>query len=111
MIPISILERLEQQISIEAVLLKGLHPYSIKFLQNHPDFIQIVHMRYINYLLNNLGIDGDIPLTLTIPLGAVELSLLDVAMLYNGLLTGQRTRIDDESENGNVLINQSYSNN
>ena len=28
---------------------------------------------------------------------AVELTLLDAAMLYNGLLTGQRTKIEDDS--------------
>jgi membrane peptidoglycan carboxypeptidase len=61
-------------------------------------------MRYCNYLLNNLGVEGTLPLTLTMPLGAVELTLLDAAMLYNGLLTGQRTKVDDESAKGNVLI-------
>ena len=38
------------------------------------------------------------------PLGAVELTLLDAAMLYNGLLTGQRTKVEDDSDKGNILI-------
>ena len=54
--------------------------------------------------LNNLGVEGTLPLTLTMPLGAVELTLLDAAMLYNGLLTGQRTKVEDDSDKGNILI-------
>ena len=103
-IPTKLFEKLGQRISIETTLLQGLHPYAIQYLQYHPDFVQIVNMRYINYLLNNLGVDGTLPLTLTLPLGAVEIDLIDTAMLYNGLLTGQRTQIDDEFQNGNVLI-------
>ena len=103
-IPTSLLQSLQQRISIESTLLQGLHPYAIQYLQYHPDFVQIVNMRYINYLLNNLGIEGTLPLTLTLPLGAVEIDLLDTAMLYNGLLTGQRTQIEDDFQNGNVLI-------
>lgn len=103
-IPTALFQMLEQRISIETTLLQGLHPYALQYLQHHPDFVQIVNMRYINYLLNNLGIEGTLPLTLTLPLGAVEIDLIDTAMLYNGLLTGQRTQIDDDFQNGNVLI-------
>ncbi len=88
----------------QKILLQDASPYSMDFLQHHPDFQQIVNMRYCNYLLNNLGVEGQLPLTLTIPLGAVEITLLDAAMLYSGLLTGQRTRVEDDSQQGNMLI-------
>ena len=95
---------LEQGMNKQRVLLQDVTPYQIEFVQHHSDFQQILNMRYCNYLLNNLGVEGTLPLTLTMPLGAVEITLLDAAMLYSGLLTGQRTMVEDDSQKGNVLI-------
>ena len=95
---------LEQGMTKQRLLLQDVTSYQIEFIQHHPDFQQILNMRYCNYLLNNLGVEGTLPLTLTMPLGAVEITLLDAAMLYSGLLTGQRTMVDDDSQKGNVLI-------
>ncbi len=97
-------EKIEQEMKRQQLLLSDVSPYSMDFIQHHPDFQLILNMRYCNYLLNNLGVEGTLPLTLTMPLGAVELTLLDAAMLYNGLLTGQRTKVEDDSDKGNVLI-------
>ena len=97
-------QKLEKEMVRQRLLLSEISPYSQAFLQHHPDFQLILNMRYCNYLLNNLGVEGTLPLTLTMPLGAVELTLLDAAMLYNGLLTGQRTRVEADSDKGNVLI-------
>lgn len=98
-----------QQVS-QQVLLETRDPYSIEFLQHHPDFQEIVNIRYVNYLLNGLGVPTKLPLTLTVPLGAVEISLLEATMMYNGLLTGQRYSLsedmEDASQRGNVLIKQ-----
>ena len=98
-----------QQVS-QKVLLEMRDPYSVEFLQHHPDFQEIVNIRYVNYLLNGLGVPTKLPLTLTVPLGAVEISLLESAMMYNGLLTGQRYSLsedmEDTSQRGNVLIKQ-----
>ena len=97
-------KKIEQEMTRQRLLLSDVSPYSLDFIQHHPDFQLILNMRYCNYLLNNLGVEGTLPLTLTMPLGAVELTLIDAAMLYNGLLTGQRTKVEDDSDKGNVLI-------
>ena len=97
-------EKVEQEMKRQQLLLSDVSPYSLDFIQHHPDFQLILNMRYCNYLLNNLGVEGTLPLTLTMPLGAVELTLVDAAMLYNGLLTGQRTKVEDDSDKGNILI-------
>ena len=101
---LSVLEALEAQRAIKVVLMADLDPYSVDFLMYHPDFQQLVNMGYINLLVQSIGLDVTLPPTLTIPLGAVDISLLDVAMMYNGIITGQRFSLRQNQQKGNILV-------
>jgi penicillin-binding protein 1A len=101
---LSILQSLESKREIKMVLMADLDPYSVDFLMHHSDFIQLVNMRYINLLSKSIGLEKTLPLTLTIPLGAVDISLLDAAMMYNGILTGSRYSLKQNQQKGNILV-------
>jgi hypothetical protein len=64
--------------------------YSLEALIHHPDFRVLLGVRYVATLARSLGVKSEIPPVLSLPLGAVDVSLKEMVGVYEGILTGQR---------------------
>lgn len=65
-------------------------PYDPEALYDHPDFRVLLGIRYLHHRVRAFGVEVDLPTGLSLPLGAAELPLLDMARLYAGFLDGAR---------------------
>jgi penicillin-binding protein 1A len=91
-----LLSDLERQMLRLELTYQNMDPYEHSFLVHHPDFQLLINMRYIALMAKRLGVEGDLPPVLSLPLGAVDVSLLEAANLYGGLLTGQWVKASEE---------------
>ncbi|NOY24949.1 MAG: hypothetical protein GXP62_03665, partial [Oligoflexia bacterium] len=82
------LQRLRRGMTRRALVLRQADLWSLDVLVYHPDFRLLVGMRYVALLANRLGVSQDLPPVLSLPLGAVDISLQDAALLYQGMLAG-----------------------
>ncbi|MCB9745857.1 MAG: transglycosylase domain-containing protein [Alphaproteobacteria bacterium] len=64
-------------------------PYEPEQLYLHPDFRQLLGMRYVAGLARQLGVKEEIPPVLSMPLGAVDVSLAEAAAMYQGFERGE----------------------
>ena len=76
--------------------------YSPEVLLWQQDFRVLLALHYVEGLAKRYGVQEDIPLVLSMPLGAVELPLDQAAMLYTGLMTGERWHFPGEGVRGEL---------
>lgn len=69
-----------------------LDPYDPKQLMIHPDYRLILGMHYVADLAAAYGVQEELPPVLSMPLGALDISLLEAANVYQGYLGGQAWR-------------------
>jgi hypothetical protein len=72
-----------------ALVLASSDPYSFEVLQHHPDYRALLSIRYLAAMAHKLGVQEEIPTVLSMPLGAVDISLEEAASIYQGFLGGQ----------------------
>ncbi|MGB0640157.1 MAG: transglycosylase domain-containing protein, partial [Myxococcota bacterium] len=71
--------------------------YDEEVLQYHPDYRTLVGLKYMNTLAQTFGVQQPLPPVLSMPLGAVDLSLQEAASLYQGMMDGQQWVFPGES--------------
>ena len=72
--------------------LEQFEPYDPDLLYLHPDFRLILGLEYVAGLANELGVQQELPPVLSMPLGAVDITLLEAANVYQGYLAGEAWR-------------------
>jgi membrane peptidoglycan carboxypeptidase len=77
-------------------------PYGWNILQYHPDMRSLVGLRYMDKLARTFGVREALPPVLSMPLGAVDLSIEEAATLYQGLMDGQVWNFPGHTEAGAV---------
>jgi membrane peptidoglycan carboxypeptidase len=90
------LRRLRAALDIRAAQLDGLDPWSPDVLRYHPDWRVLVAVRTFARAVREAGVDADLPETLTLPLGAADVSLADMAGAYQSMLGHGRPRFLSE---------------
>jgi membrane peptidoglycan carboxypeptidase len=58
-------------------------------LQHHPDYRVLVGMSYVSHLAQAMGVRESLPPVLSMPLGAVDISLASAATMYQGMMDAQ----------------------
>ncbi|MEN0067103.1 MAG: transglycosylase domain-containing protein [Myxococcota bacterium] len=58
-------------------------------LKANPDFRWLLALRYVQELARRYGVSSKLPDVMSLPLGSVEISLQEAALLYSGLTSGQ----------------------
>jgi membrane peptidoglycan carboxypeptidase len=76
--------------------LAGISPWDEPLLYNHTDFRRMMAIRYVTGLAAALGVDTALPPVLSLPLGAAEVSLLEIANVYQGFVAGRGFQIGGE---------------
>ena len=77
-------------------------PYEMDVLQYHPDYRILVGLRYMDKLARTFGVKQRLPPVLSMPLGAIDISLEEAATLYEGLMDGQTWSFPGVTEAGTV---------
>jgi penicillin-binding protein 1A len=90
-IHLTTLRALREAVDARAADLDGKDPWDPEVLALNPDFRVLVGVRYLQKLVGAFGVRADLPSVLSLPLGAADVSLLDAAVLYQGMLRGERT--------------------
>jgi penicillin-binding protein 1A len=86
---LSTLLALRRAMARTSLVLEAASPYDPAVLQYHPDFRMLVSMRYLSALAQRLGVESELPPVLSMPLGAVDITLEEAAGLYQVMLDGQ----------------------
>jgi membrane peptidoglycan carboxypeptidase len=87
---LSTVRALQAAVAARAAELTGRDPWDPDVLALNPDFRTLVGLRYLTRMVTALGVDAKLPDVLSLPLGAADLTLLDAAALYQGMLRGER---------------------
>ncbi len=99
----STLVELRAAVDRSLATLAGKDPWDPEVLALHPDFRTLVGLRYFTRMVRVLGVEADLPDVLSLPLGAADVTLLDAAELYQGMLRGERwTSVGQGFEEGAV---------
>ncbi|MEM6927438.1 MAG: transglycosylase domain-containing protein, partial [Myxococcota bacterium] len=67
----------------------GLPPTDPRRLKANPDFRWLLGLRYVQDLAARYGVTSELPDVMSLPLGSVEISLQEAAMLYAGITSGE----------------------
>ena len=89
---LSTIRALERAAARHLAVLDNADPYDLDALRWHPDFRLLVAMRAMAAEARALGVEQDLPPVLSLPLGAVDISLEEAATVYQGLVSGGRWR-------------------
>lgn len=84
----------ELEAEVDALQARRSHeePYATENLVFHPDYRALMAMRYVTQLAQAYGIQSEMPQVLSMPLGALDISLEEAVSLYRGLSTGTEMR-------------------
>ncbi|MFH1466792.1 MAG: transglycosylase domain-containing protein [Pseudomonadota bacterium] len=89
---LSTIEALRTALDAEVAKHGQEDPWSEYLLLRNADFKRLLGMRYIALLAHSMGVETDIPPVLSMPLGATEITLLEMAEVYQGFLDGASWR-------------------
>ncbi|MCB9777409.1 MAG: transglycosylase domain-containing protein [Alphaproteobacteria bacterium] len=84
-----VLDRLRRATTRRRLVLSQADAWSFEVLAHHPDYRQLVGMRYLAQLATTLGVQSELPPVLSMPLGAVDISVEEAASMYQGMLRGE----------------------
>jgi penicillin-binding protein 1A len=88
-IPLSLLAELHGMMKRRLLVWEGADPYEMDLLQYHPDYRVLVGMSYVSHLAQAMGVRESLPPVLSMPLGAVDISLASAATMYQGMMDAQ----------------------
>ena len=94
------LTRLHGVITRRLLVWGSADPYDWSLLQYHPDMRTLVGLRYMALLAKTYGVQEALPPVLSMPLGAVDISLEEAATMYQGMMDGQTWRFPGTSGGG-----------
>jgi len=89
-VDLGLLDELARATERHRLVLEPVDPYDFESLRYHPDFRLLVAMRTVSRLARELGVATELPPVMSMPLGAVDISLEEAASMYAGMLTGDR---------------------
>ncbi len=87
-----LLTRIDRMLARRLLVMRQADLWSLDVLQYHPDYRQLVGMRYLAKLAAAYGVQTELPPVLSMPLGAVDISVEAAASLYQGMLRGEAWR-------------------
>jgi membrane peptidoglycan carboxypeptidase len=102
-VSIGTLTRMHAAMKRRLLVWAGADPYDWDVLQHHPDFRTLVGLRYMDRLAQSHGVQQPLPPVLSLPLGAVDITLSEAAMLYQGMMEGEVRRFFAETSDGEIM--------
>jgi penicillin-binding protein 1A len=89
---LSTIRELEAELEALQAMRSHEEPYATENLIFHPDYRALMVMRYVTQLAQAYGVQSELPQVLSMPLGALDISLEEAVSLYRGLSTGTEMR-------------------
>lgn len=93
-IQIGTLARLHASMKRRLLVWQSADPYDWSVLQFHPDLRTLMALRYMGKLAAAHGVREPLPPVMSIPLGAVDVNLVEAANLYQGIIDGTLARYE-----------------
>jgi penicillin-binding protein 1A len=103
-ISVATIDMLAEIIEKEYRQLADLHPYSEEVLSQLREFRVLVALHYLIGFSRELGIRSQLEPVLSFPLGSNVISLLELARLYEGMITGKRYFYEEEEMSDGYAI-------
>ncbi len=97
------LARLHSGIKRRLLVWQSADPYDWSVLQYHPDMRTLMALRYMDRLASAWGVREPLPPVMSIPLGAVDLSLVEAGNLYQAMINGAPPRFEAEISGGETV--------
>jgi membrane peptidoglycan carboxypeptidase len=79
----SAVDRVSATLSGQDTKSPGLYPLN-------PDFRTLVGIRFLQHLAKQAGVTTELPTVMSLPLGAADVSLMEMSMIYQSFLQGSR---------------------
>ena len=89
---VSTIQAVRSAIERKGKKLEKYEPYDPELLYLHPDFRLMLGLQYMSGLAREMGVEAEMPPVLSMPLGAIDISLLEAAGIYQGYLAGEAFR-------------------
>lgn len=89
-IHLSTLQEVRRVLDTRVSELADKDPWSLDVLALNPDFRILVGIRYVAKLAEAFGVKSELPTVMSLPLGAADITLIDAASMYQGMLKGER---------------------
>jgi membrane peptidoglycan carboxypeptidase len=100
----STLAALRAALSVRSAELAGRDPWEPDVLALSPEFRVLVSVRYVTKLAASLGVESELPTALSLPFGAADVTLLEMATTYQAMLRGERWSFPGQGyEEGSVI--------
>lgn len=100
----STLAALRVAMAARAAELAGRDAWDPAVLALSPEFRVLVSLRYLETLAASLGVESELPTALSLPFGAADVTLLEMATTYQAMLRGERWSFPGQGyEEGTVI--------
>jgi membrane peptidoglycan carboxypeptidase len=94
LIPSKVLDSLQVHSRSVHERLKSYRKYESELLYRLSDFKRVVNLTYLTRLSERMGITTKLDPVLSFPLGANSISIVEAALVYQTMMTGQRYSLD-----------------
>ncbi len=92
LLTIDLVARTREALNEARARLGEVRLYDMEVLALTKDYRRLVHLTYLASLARRSGVRSDIAHVMSMPLGSSDITLLEAALLYQGMLTGETYR-------------------
>ena len=89
LLTVELVERTREALDDARARLGDVDLYDLESLARIRDFRRLVHISYVVGLARRSGVRSEIAPVMSLPLGSSDITLLEAALMYQGMLTGQ----------------------
>lgn len=87
-LPLPLFAELQRRVERRRLVLEGADPWDLEVLLGHPDFRTWMAIRAVSRTAAAFGITSELPPVLSLPLGASEVTLEEMAVAYDTMAAG-----------------------
>ncbi|MSP54146.1 MAG: hypothetical protein EXR69_00840 [Myxococcales bacterium] len=101
---LSTLQELRRALDTRVAAIASLDPWAPEVMAQNPDFRILVGITYVERLAQAFGVKSDLPTVMSLPLGAADITLVEAASLYQGMLKGERYTFPGEGFEDSAVV-------
>jgi penicillin-binding protein 1A len=103
-IPSEVIDLLQEHLTKNYEGLLEHKPYDLEVLSKVRDFRTLVNLTYVKHLSKEIGISSSLESNLSFPLGSDSISIIEAALAYHAIMTGDVYTLSDEMTPGMVPL-------
>jgi penicillin-binding protein 1A len=103
-IPSEVIDLLQEHLTENYEGLLEHRPYDLEVLSKVRDFRTLVNLSYVKHLSKEMGISSSLESNLSFPLGSDSVSIIEAALAYHAIMTGDVYTLSDEMTPGMIPL-------